>query len=156
MTGMPISSGMTIDNLSLVLGTNNNIQAGGVLPQWQKFTVPYTSLQTAGLTNAVAIFTLPIKGIVQAAFFNVTQLFSGTAIASITLSVGPVGSLTKYCTAGSIAATGVTAGVALTTPTPESMSGTTVIDVNATAVGANLSALTQGSVDVYLLIGTVT
>lgn len=125
-------------------------------PNWQKFTVPYTALQTAALTNAVTILMLPIKGIVQAAFFNVTQLFSGTAIATITLSVGPTGNLTKYAAANSIATIGLTAGIALTTPIPENMSGTTNIQVNAIAIGANLSVLTQGSVDVYLLMATVT
>lgn len=122
-------------------------------PTWQKFTVPYTQLQTAALTNAVTLLSLPSKGIVHYAWMNITQAFSGTT--TLTLSLGPSGSLTKYIAASTALATGSTSGVNLTSVLPESVSGSTNVQVNATATIQNLSSLTQGSVDIYLLISTL-
>ncbi len=116
---------------------------------WQKVTLPYTSFQTAGLTNAVTAITLQAKQVVHAAYLNITQAFSGTT--TLTLSFGPSGNLTKYVAAASGAITGVLASALTSTDLP-SISGITNIQVNATATIQNLSSLSQGSVDVYLLI----
>lgn len=117
-------------------------------PTWQKITIPYTTIQTAALTNAVNVFTLQAKQVVHATYLNVTTGFSGTT--TLTLSLGPSGSLTKFVAATSALSTGAIAG-ALTSPDLESVGGTTIVQLNAIATVQNLSSLTQGSVDVYLL-----
>jgi len=126
--------------------------AGSSSLNWQKVTLPFTSFQTAGLTNAITAITLQAKQVVHGAYLNVTTGFSGTT--TITLSLGPVGSLTKYVAASSAAATGVLVNALSTTDLP-SISGTTNIQVNAIATVQNLSSLSQGSVDVYLLVSTL-
>ncbi|HLX53426.1 MAG TPA: hypothetical protein VKR58_05780 [Aquella sp.] len=120
-------------------------------PQWQKYTVPYTSLQTAALTNAITLFTLPIKGTIHALEANVTTAFSGTT--TCTCSVGIVGNLVKFMAATTVLSTGVINGVSLSVTDIESMSATTIIQINAIATVQNLSSLTQGSIDVYVLVG---
>lgn len=116
---------------------------------WQKITLPFSSFQTAALTNAVTAITLQAKQVVHAGYLSVTQAFSGTT--TLSLSLGPVGSLTKYVTAGNGLATGILPNVLTATDLP-SLSSTTNVQVNAIATIQNLSSLTQGSVDVYLLI----
>lgn len=118
-------------------------------PSWQKFTVPYTSLQTAAITNSVLVYTLPIKGVVHAALMNVTVAFSGTT--TLSLSLGIAGTVAKFVVATTVLSTGVTNGVALSTPDVESVSGTTAININAIATVQNLSSLTIGSADIYIL-----
>ena len=54
--------------------------------------------------------------------------------------------------ATSIASTAGIAGVAVTQPAPESFGSTTAINFYAISTVANLSALTQGSVDVWLKV----
>lgn len=155
MTAQPISSGMTIDGNTLVLNTGNNVAAGGQLPVWNKFTIPYTSLQTAGLTNTVPVVTLQPHQIVQGAFQNVTTAFSGGTIATIVDTVGISGTVAKYLASTTLASIALGSGLSLATNLPESMTSTTVINLYATSTIGLLSALTQGSVDIYLLIATV-
>src|ERR1035441_1402808 len=39
--------------------------AGGYVPTWVKYTIPYTSLTAAGTTQTVTLFTLPAQGKLQ-------------------------------------------------------------------------------------------
>lgn len=118
-------------------------------PVWSKYTVGFAALQVAGLTNAVTVLTLPAKGIVHAAVLNVTQAFAGPT--TVTLSLGVGGSVAKYVVATSVLATGLIVGVTPFSPSPESMSSTTAVLLSAISTVLNLSALSQGSVDVYVL-----
>lgn len=133
------------------MATVNNV-ASPFAPMWKKFTIPFASVQAAALTNAVTIYTLPKFGVVHAAKMNVATAFSGGAIATITASVGTAGSPAKYLVATTVAGTGSTDGVSLAIPALESTSGTTAVQVSFTSTIANLSALTQGSMDIYLLV----
>lgn len=155
MTASPIAAGMNIDGSSLALGTNNLISVGVILPEWIKVTIPYTALQTAGLTNNALVYTLPIKGIIQQVLWNVTAAFSGGAIATILGTIGTAGSNAKYLASTTMASTGMTAGQSLATGLPESLVSTTAINIYATSTIANLSALTQGSVDIWILTSTL-
>lgn len=118
-------------------------------PRWRKYTVGYAALQTAGLTNNVTLFTLPAKGVIMAAHADVTTAFSGTAIVTMGVTLGDGGSASRYMSSFTVLSTG------LLTPSSgiwiPSMSGTTDIKAYATSVGANLSALSQGSMDLYIL-----
>ena len=120
---------------------------------WQKITVPYTSIRTAALTNNVLILALPAKDVIHRAFLSVTQAFSGTT--TLTLSLGIVSDNLKFVTAQSALAISVLNGVALNTASPESMSASTNVNLYAVATEKNLSSLTQGSEDVYLLTSSL-
>jgi hypothetical protein len=120
---------------------------------WRKFTILYTALQTAALTNSVLILALPPKTVIHRAILNVTQAFSGTT--TLTLSLGTVGDNVKFAVAQSVLSTGLLNGVALTAPLPESMSASTNVSIYAISTVQNLSSLSQGSVDVYVLASTM-
>lgn len=118
-------------------------------PFWRKYTVGYAALQTAGLTNSAALFTLPSFGVIHGAFANVTTAFAGVGIVTLGLTIGDGGLATRYMPSFTMLGTGLlTPNSGLWVP---SVSGTTGIVAYATAVGANLSLLSQGSVDVYIL-----
>lgn len=126
-----------------------------IFPSWKKVTIPYTAIQTAALTSTALVLTLVSKGVVHDCFWNVTTAFSGSGIASMVATVGVLGATAKYLVSSTLLSTGMVAGVNLGPVTPESLSGSTAINLYVTAVGANLSTLTQGSVDVYLLVSVV-
>lgn len=127
----------------------------GSIATWLKVVIPYTSLQTAGLTNTVPVYLLPTNGVVHAAYANVTTLFSGGAIATIVATLGIGGTVAKYMASSSMASTGGVAGTAITAPAPESLVGTTQVNLYAISTVANLSALTQGSITVWMLVSVL-
>lgn len=116
---------------------------------WRKVTVPYTTLQTAAITNNVAVMTLAAREVVHYALFRVTTAFSGTT--TLTLSLGITGSVAKYVTAQTALSTSVLNGVSLSTPVVESASATTNLNLDAIATVQNLSSLSQGSIDIFVL-----
>jgi hypothetical protein len=126
-------------------------------PTWAKYTVSHVALQTAALTNNVTLLTLGAKDVVHGIVIKHSTAFAGTSITSYALSVGITGALDKYVgyfdgfqAVSDTAALSVTLG-----PTVESFSGSTAIKIAATSEGANLSASTAGSVDVWVLKSTL-
>jgi hypothetical protein len=123
-------------------------------PVWVKYTIGFAALQAAGTTNAVAIFTLPIKGYIQRVVMNLTTPFVGTT--TLTGSIGIAGTVTKYVAVSNLMASANTTYVdGITTPLFESISATTAININAISTVQNLSALSAGSVDIWFLISTL-
>lgn len=123
-------------------------------PQWMKVTKSYTDFSTAGLTSTVSLLTVPNKSIIHNCIIKHSTRFLGGIIATYTISVGIAGSLAKYAVAFDVnQVTGATvSGV-------NSLVGYefTGLAISATAVSTVglLNAATQGEVDIYLLISTV-
>lgn len=130
-----------------------NVIACGATPRWVKVgTVTFGTFSTAGLTNTVAIFTLPPGGVIEAVTINPTTAFSGGAIGSYTISVGNAGNHVKYTPAQNVfTGAGYTDSFL---PGSESMTngGGTQIVATATSTGANLNAATAGSADIYVKV----
>lgn len=125
-------------------------------PQWIKITKSYTDFATAGVTNNITIYTLPIKGYIHDVKIVPTTAMSGGLIATYTMSVGIAGVLAKYALATDVFTGNVTT-VAPHAPIAglESTSGTTAIKAAAISTVGNLNAAVAGSVDFYLLISTL-
>lgn len=125
-------------------------------PRWIKVTKSYTDFSTAGLTNDISIYTLPVKGYIHDIKIVPTTAFSGGLIASYTISVGISGALTKYAIATDVF-TGNTTLTTVHTPLVglQDTSSTTDIRAQAISVTGLLNAATAGSVDIYLLISTL-
>lgn len=124
------------------------------MPYWTKYTVTYTDMSFAGLTNDITLFTLPLKTLIHKVIIKQSTAFAGSTIASYTLSVGIVGTLAKYIAAYDVfaAVAATTFGVAATTinAQPENFTAGVAIRVAAIAVGANLSAATAGAADIWV------
>jgi len=119
---------------------------------WIKYTVTHTALQAAALTNNIELFSLPTKGVIKNVIIKHTTAFAGTSITAYTVSVGIAASLAKYASAFDVfQATGAAVGQTSSVADFESFTGATSIKIAATSVGANLSASTAGSVEVYVL-----
>ena len=125
-------------------------------PAWTKYTVTYSQLSAAALTNNIQLFSLPARGTIHAVVIKHSAAFTGGAIATYTLSVGIAGTLAKYASAFDVfQAPGNTvlqsSGGAFT----ENAGAATSVRVAAVSTGANLSAATAGSATIWVLSSTL-
>jgi hypothetical protein len=124
-------------------GTGTNV------PTCTKYTVPYTSVQTAATTNSVTLFTLPAQGKITGLTIKHSTAFAGTSITAVTASVGKSGSAAVYS-----AAFNVLQAVSSTAMQDDGGHfsadfASHAVTATFTSTGANLSALTAGSVDIW-------
>lgn len=120
-----------------------------------KYTIPYsdvavTSATLTADTVTVTLGALPDKWLVDKALVNITTAFAGTT--ALTINVGTTTSTSAFVTAQSV----LTAGVlnqASTVPILTNATATAsknLVAVFTNATGGSPSALTAGSLDVYL------
>ena len=146
-SGNPTFAQPAFSNLS---GTATAAQIPTSIPVWTKYTIAYTAAQTAALTNAVTVTTLAANQAVCGVISKTSTAFTGTSITSAGITIGDSnGTATTYAPTSYNLLTAVSntnfqsnnvVGLA-------SFAGGT-IQANFTAVGANLTALTAGSVDI--------
>jgi len=123
-----------------------------------KYTITYKDANdTAGTSKTITLFTLPQGAMVLACRTKHTVAFAGASITDMSFVVGIAGTTNQFA-----ADLDIDAAVANTTLNqangPTSAVGHAKIDVIATigSTGANLTALTAGSVDVYLVYVDIT
>ena len=108
----------------------------------------YSDFQAAALTSTVEARTLPANRSLIALIVKHSIPFSGGSISAVNLSVGILGDLTKFIAVYDVyqAVGPAVQESVLVLYYPAEATG---IQVTATAVGANLSALTAGAVTLY-------
>lgn len=111
-------------------------------------TISYTALQTAATVNTVVARTLPANRSLFSIIMKHSQSFTGALLSAVRADVGITGDPTKFINAFDIqqatAASAQDSSLLIYYPAAE-----TSINVRVTSVGANLSALTQGSLILY-------
>lgn len=123
------------------------------LPAWFRVRIDSTAFKAVATTENIALFSLPASGLVHAVAIVPRVAFSGGGVTAYTLSVGITGTLAKYAAAFNVfQAPGATVFQLTTTQGMESVTALTSLRVAATSTTANLSAVTVGSCDVYLLM----
>lgn len=126
------------------------------VPRWVKVTKTYADFAAAGLTNDISIYTLPSKGYIHDVKIIPTTPFAGGLIATYTISVGIAASLAKYAIAANTFTGNTTLGL-IHAPLPglENTAGSTDIRAAAISTVGLLNAATAGSVDIWLLVSTL-
>jgi hypothetical protein len=122
--------------------------------QWTKYTVTYSDLSAAALTNDIELFSLLAKEIPEVMIIKHSVSFQdsgGGSISAFSVSLGVTGDLTKMASAFDVyQAAGATVFQVSEYATPENFSSATSIRIAATSVGANLDQADQGSLDVWV------
>lgn len=156
-----VAAGSSTDE-ALVIGSDGEVKKvpqSSAGPQWIRITKSYTDFSAAATSSFDIIYSLPAGKVLHAAIFKHSTSFSGGSIASYTLSLGLVGNATAFIPPFDVLQTAagnvIAKPSAAIVPAPYNMGGTTGITMTATSTGANLSAATQGSVDIYLLISNL-
>lgn len=114
------------------------------------FTVSYKDLvATAGLTKDITLFNLPKRGIIMYVGIKERTAFAGTT--TLTVSVGNSGSTTAFTAAVSVKGAVADAKEQETAPMKSVNDAAQDILARFTATVDNLTALTQGVVEIQVL-----
>lgn len=126
-------------------------------PVWTKYTISHTSLQAGATSNDIELVNLPQKTMIHQVVLKHSTAFAGTSITAYTVSVGIASNFTKYTSAFDVfQSVSNTARSITQSEDVESFTGATSIRIQAISTGANLSASTAGSVDVWVLSSVLT
>ena len=121
-----------------------------------KFTIKAADLAVAAATGSTDVIqvnlgNLPALYKVRAAGINITTAVAGTS--ALTVVVGTSGTTNAFVTSQSVLTAGWLLGVpALTSAGVTATATTTFVAVFTNATGASPSAITAGSLDIYLAI----
>lgn len=143
----------SIFNGAYVKALKNRIKTANeaIVPGWVKYSFDYLDLQTAATNNTIDLHTLLALGLVSQVAVDVTTAFAGTGITALDMTVGPSTDLDKYVPGFNLLSSTTAPEIYIIDDIESRGSNTTLrFDVNST--GANLSALTQGVMDIYLLL----
>lgn len=149
---LPASTGLSASALAyLQINQNSNgVTLNTALPKFTKVTIPYTSLQTAATTVHSTLFALPAGAMLTSIIAKHSVAFAGTSITDVYLQFGQGTTYAQFASMFDVLAAVSDSNFAIMTPNfVGSWASTTNIVLTAKSVGANLSALTAGSVDIY-------
>lgn len=139
-------------------GTEFDLTAAAALaatvPVWVKYTIAHTDapFNTAALTDFVTLFTPGANDVIHGIRIGHSAAFTGGGSTSANVRVGISGNTSKYATPFDVFQAPA-AGTYQLSPTFYGEDGATAIIVTATS-DVNLSTLTTGSVDIWVLIST--
>lgn len=165
-TASTLAGAGTISGIGGTAGSGTGITVNGtsqVRSVIHKITADYTAFQTAGTTNDVTLWTIPAKTRVLRMVADVTTKFIGGAISACVMRVGKAANGAEYILDKDVFAAAVTAGDAAAEIGASLLSATVAdltwattqaVVMRMTSTTANLSALTQGSVTLYIEVCT--
>lgn len=143
------------DSLGNIIKTVDNIQSiaaqiAAISTTIQSVTMSYIQFQTAATSNAVQAFSLPANSILEIVAIKHSIAFAGAAISAVSAQLGPSGNYQEFIESFDVLqAIGDQVFDNVATEYIGSFANPTPIYLNMVSTGANLSALTQGSVTVY-------
>jgi len=135
----------TVDNVMSIAS-----QIAAITTTFQSVSISYVQFQTASLSNAVVAFTLPANSLLEYVAIKHSIAFAGTSITDVYAQVGPSGAYQNIISNFDVFQS--VADQTFDNISPDyigSFANPTLIYVNLTSVGANLSALSQGSLTIY-------
>lgn len=150
------------DSLGNIIETVDNIQSvgsiiAGITSQFQEVTVLFSQLSAAALTKNIALFTIPARCILKNVIIKHSQSFTGGSVSAVQAQIGLTGTFTDFIEGFDIfQAIGDQVFDNATLGKICSFANVTTVYLNAISVGANLSALTQGSLTVAYEIANFT
>ncbi len=141
----------SVDMFSLAPATC--VLTTGVSGYIYKYVYAYNKFSFAGTSLTLQ---LPLKlapnQVVDRVTTTVTTAFAGTSISALTFSVGTSGTTTAYANAMNGLALGTTNYYGTDSNSLPSTTANTLLEIVATSTGANLSALTVGSLSVSVFV----
>lgn len=149
---LPLTSGS--DGSILTTDGNGNLSWNNNFTKWQKITITYSDLAVASTSSEYLLLTLPASNIVMDCKMIVTQNFTGGSLSNYQITIG-TDSQHSIVHSNINAFSGIDdLGVGGSpVSTVFNLSGTTPIKLFISSTGDNLNAATQGSVNIYILIG---
>ena len=128
---------------------NTNLSGLKNGPTWHKYTVAYTDINAATITNDAVLVTLTSDEIVHNVYVKHSTAFAGGSISNIAAKVGTSATTDRYTTDFDIDQTVADSAYQLTSVLLKENT-TTALILTVSATGANLDSLTAGEIDVYI------
>jgi hypothetical protein len=145
---------MSYPGTPIVVTPTTFSQPGGTPPTWVKYTKVFGDFSDAGVFKEIALYTLPIAGVIHSIKTKHSVAFSGGGAALATIEVGLAGNTDKYAAAFDVFQAVAAATFQYTAAEmSENHTATTPITITLRSDVA-LNTLAAGSVTVYLLIST--
>lgn len=144
--------GPQIDLTTSVTGELPVANIADTVPRWEKYSVDASAFTASGTTEDIELFSLPAKGVIENIIIKHDAAFSGSAIVSYTIDIGPSSDFTKYInefdvfqTVAASSFDAIAYGVE-----PESFSSAISIRARATASGDGVDGASAGSFEVWI------
>lgn len=145
---LDLASKRRLFNYGYTISGGTQSSTAGVTSAFILSTLTYNQFQTAGTTATVTARNLPGNRSLMGLIVKHSAVFAGAGLSAVVLDVGISGDPTKFINGFSltqpVSATAQDSSTLLYYPATS-----TGIQVRVTSTGGNLSALTQGSVDIY-------
>jgi len=130
--------------------TNSGVGTGS--PSWTKYTKVYSDFSTAATSNSITLFAAAAGTVIHGVKIRHTTPFSGGSISAYTISVGTTSANGLYASAFDVFQSTNGRAFQLSNDfSGESSTAAWNVNATATSTGANLSAATGGSVDIWVL-----
>jgi len=120
---------------------------------YSSYTVGYADLSAAALTKTVTIASGLSGKAIHGIIIKVVTPFAGTSITSCKVQLGDGTTADRFTTSYELVGTSANDNKACNLL--QGLIASTNVVLTATAVGANLSALTQGSLKIYILTESI-
>lgn len=121
---------------------------------WTKYTIGEAALAAAG-TSAHTLFSLTAQQVIRGVTIKHSTAFTGGSVSAMTVSVGSSTVTDYYCPALDIFATASNTGFERDSGVGKATFAADNVTANFICTGANCSAATAGSVDIYVLVETL-
>lgn len=155
--------GTTTSTPNVTQGSGTINTGGEVRDLLYKSTLTQANFSAAATTADATVATLPSKTLIIGIWADVTQVFSGGAVATATMTCGKTAGGNEYLVSFDVKSATITRGLvdgdlgtsinranAVQGGDLPSFTGTTAVQCRMTTTGANTNALTQGSITYYL------
>lgn len=131
---------------------------GSGTPAWGTvLNFGYAQFSDPGNSKSILLYSLPRKGVIHGVTMKHRTKFEGGAITKVTGSVGVLGDLDRYLTSYDISTTVSDTEFAITHVLDSIDFGSIIpLQITLRSTGGPLNTLTVGSVDVWLLLSTLT
>jgi hypothetical protein len=142
-TGSTTLNGVLIGNgTAAITGTS-------AVPVCTKYSVPYTSVQISAATIDVPLFTLPARGKITGITIKHSTSFTGPGLTAVTVSIGKAGNPAAYATPYNVLQAVADTAMQDDGGQYSADFASHAVTARFESLGANLSALTNGAVDIW-------
>lgn len=140
-----------IDLTTSVTGELPVANISDTVSRWEQYTVTASSFTASGTTEDIELFSLPASGVVESIIIKHSEAFSGSALVSYSIDIGPSADINSYVSGFDVfQAAAASAFEFNIVNSLESFASAISIRAKATASGDGVDGASAGSFDIWV------